>query len=121
MSHPCSDHPCDHCYQCDVLGICCASTVSTTVAPEATDTTLRDAINDPSSAQPDLKALIRQQAGQATSLRALIAQDAQRTQRSAQQQIPPRPLPALPAGPAPLTIRPPAQKEIPHVTARDQT
>ena len=26
MSHPCSDHPCDHCYQCDGLGVCCAST-----------------------------------------------------------------------------------------------
>lgn len=28
MTHPCADHyaTCDHCYQCDVLGICCAST-----------------------------------------------------------------------------------------------
>jgi hypothetical protein len=23
--HPCADHPCDHCYVCDVLGVCCAS------------------------------------------------------------------------------------------------
>lgn len=26
--HPCSSHPCDHCYLCDVVGICCM-TVST--------------------------------------------------------------------------------------------
>lgn len=23
--HPSSDHPCDHCYLCDVVGICCAT------------------------------------------------------------------------------------------------
>jgi hypothetical protein len=23
MSHPCDGHPCDHCYTCDVLGVCC--------------------------------------------------------------------------------------------------
>src|ERR1700729_4363551 len=21
--HPCTDHPCDHCYICDVVGVCC--------------------------------------------------------------------------------------------------
>ena len=21
--HPCADHPCDHCYLCDIVGICC--------------------------------------------------------------------------------------------------
>jgi hypothetical protein len=25
MSHPCDGHPCDHCYTCDVLGVCCAT------------------------------------------------------------------------------------------------
>lgn len=24
-SHPCADHSCDHCYLCDVVGVCCAS------------------------------------------------------------------------------------------------
>lgn len=23
MTHPCTDHPCDHCYLCDVVSICC--------------------------------------------------------------------------------------------------
>jgi hypothetical protein len=27
-THPCDDHPCDHCYLCDVVGVCC-----TTVTP----------------------------------------------------------------------------------------
>ncbi len=26
--HPCQGHPCDHCYLCDVVGVCCM-----TVAP----------------------------------------------------------------------------------------
>lgn len=25
MRHPCADHPCDHCYLCDVVGVCCAT------------------------------------------------------------------------------------------------
>jgi len=25
MTHPCDGHPCDHCYTCDVLGVCCAT------------------------------------------------------------------------------------------------
>jgi hypothetical protein len=24
-AHPCGNHPCDHCHQCDVLGVCCAA------------------------------------------------------------------------------------------------
>jgi len=23
VAHPCDGHPCDHCYTCDVLGVCC--------------------------------------------------------------------------------------------------
>ena len=23
MTHPCDGHPCDHCYLCDAVGICC--------------------------------------------------------------------------------------------------
>lgn len=34
MPHPCADHACDHCYTCDVLGICC-STGRVTSAPVA--------------------------------------------------------------------------------------
>jgi hypothetical protein len=25
MSHPCDGHACDHCYLCDVVGVCCAT------------------------------------------------------------------------------------------------
>lgn len=34
MTHPCADHiaTCDHCYSCDVLGICCCSTAGRTPA-----------------------------------------------------------------------------------------
>ena len=28
MSHPCDGHACDHCYRCDVLGVCCAAVPS---------------------------------------------------------------------------------------------
>lgn len=28
MTHPCEGHACDHCYCCDVVGVCC-----TTVSP----------------------------------------------------------------------------------------
>ena len=31
MTHPCDGHSCDHCYLCDVVGVCC-STVSTPAA-----------------------------------------------------------------------------------------
>jgi hypothetical protein len=29
MTHPCDGHRCDHCYLCDVVGVCCA-----TVSPD---------------------------------------------------------------------------------------
>lgn len=25
MSHPCEGHDCDHCYLCEVVGVCCAT------------------------------------------------------------------------------------------------
>lgn len=32
MTHPCAGHACDHCYTCDVLGICCATVPQNTGA-----------------------------------------------------------------------------------------
>jgi hypothetical protein len=42
MSHPCADHPCDHCYLCDVVGICCQTVAGT--APVAATTPAAPAI-----------------------------------------------------------------------------
>ncbi len=66
--HPCADHPCDHCYLCDVVGICCASVASGQPAArlEADD-----------RAQPEgLRAAIAQDAGTVPSLPELVRQDA---------------------------------------------
>jgi hypothetical protein len=46
MSHPCAGHSCDHCYVCDVLGICCASVPNGQVAQlEAEDQAQRDRLH----------------------------------------------------------------------------
>jgi hypothetical protein len=47
MTHPCEGHPCDHCYLCDVLGICCI-TVATGqhVPPQAKDIAQADTLHD---------------------------------------------------------------------------
>jgi len=65
--HPCAGHPCDHCFTCDVLGVCCASLSSGQRARlEADD-----------QAQPDrLRAAIAQDAGTVPNLPELVRQDA---------------------------------------------
>jgi hypothetical protein len=68
MSHPCAGHirQCDHCYSCDVLGICCA-TVS---APQ------RALLEASTPAQWDrLCARIAQEAGTTPALSDLIRQE----------------------------------------------
>lgn len=62
--HPCSGHPCDHCYLCDVLGICCL-TVPTTqppgvaaASPKVPDV-LHDAVVQDATAAPSLSQLVR--------------------------------------------------------------
>ena len=64
MTHPCADHmaDCDHCYTCDVLGVCCA-----TVAPgrarqseaQARSERLHEAIIVDAGTVPGLADLIR--------------------------------------------------------------
>lgn len=62
MSHPCDGHPCDHCYTCDVLGVCCA-----TVSPgqprqseaQARSERLHEAIIVEAGTVPSLVDLIR--------------------------------------------------------------
>lgn len=66
--HPCADHPCDHCYTCDVLGICC-STISSSqralfeTCGEIQRERLHDAINDETGPPPSLPELICREAG----------------------------------------------------------
>lgn len=65
MSHPCDGHPCDHCYQCDVEGVCC-QTVAARQAAQA------------SAARPDpLRAAIARDARVVPSLRELVRQEAE--------------------------------------------
>jgi hypothetical protein len=61
MSHPCDGHPCDHCYLCDVVGICCASVPSGTRQRTLTpDDKLHDAVVDSSGSVVSLAEQIRQ-------------------------------------------------------------
>lgn len=65
--HPCAGHACDHCYLCDVLGICCA-----TIPAEQ-----RAQLEAGRHAQPEaLHAAIVQEAGTAPSLSELVRLDA---------------------------------------------
>lgn len=62
MSHPCDGHPCDHCYLCDVVGICCMTVAGTApVAPAITDPdeALRQAIRIERRTVPSLADLVR--------------------------------------------------------------
>jgi hypothetical protein len=47
MTHPCDGHDCDHCYLCDVVGVCCATVLPPAAAASAScahDSRLHDAI-----------------------------------------------------------------------------
>lgn len=64
-THPCDGHPCDHCYLCDVVGICCA-TVPNHAAVDGccpdTAAQLRDALQDEATTTVSLTQLIRVEA-----------------------------------------------------------
>lgn len=97
--HPCDGHPCDHCYVCDVVGVCCA-----TISAE-----LRTQLE---AARPDpLHEAIKLDAGAVPGLRALVcceAEDRSRPERA-------RPaLVAAPSGDLPIND---AMKEAIHVHA----
>jgi hypothetical protein len=53
VSHPCEGHACDHCYLCDVRGICCGTVRATqaqAVAEVAEDAALRAAVAEDAAA-----------------------------------------------------------------------
>lgn len=93
MTHPCEGHSCDHCYLCDVVGVCCQ-----TVAPGQ-----QVPLNV-------LHAAILADAGRIPSFAELVRSEAQRHRPKL-----PVPSPSLPP-PAPTTpISCDQQKEAIHV------
>jgi hypothetical protein len=103
MSHPCSGHACDHCYLCDVVGICCAS-----VSVEVRARLMADA------QRPgyQLGLAIAAEAGGTISLRTLVRAEAQ--QRSLGEPLRRSRGLALPPGTTePLPIN--SAKEVQHV------
>ena len=44
MTHPCEGHACDHCYLCDVVGVCCAAVPEGVSVDSWSDDRLRDAV-----------------------------------------------------------------------------
>jgi hypothetical protein len=58
MTHPCADHSCDHCYWCDVVGICCMTIPAEQRAQLQADYRLRAAITNEAGTVPSLRGLV---------------------------------------------------------------
>lgn len=103
VSHPCAGHGCDHCYLCDVVGICCATGARATSA--STDCLHSQALRE---------ALV-QEAPTFSGLGELIRLEI------AAQQLPARRALGLPAGASPvgdvLSINTNLDQEAEHVLA----
>ena len=70
MSHPCDGHACDHCYLCDVVGICCATVpsaahTSSSLSDAQADAAVRSAVVDERDRLPSLSVLVRIEAARA--------------------------------------------------------
>ena len=68
MTHPCADHSCDHCYLCDVVGVCCM-----TISPDVRRQLETEHRTGPSDR---LHAAILQDAGIAPNLSELVRLEA---------------------------------------------
>ena len=80
MPHPCAGHmdTCDHCYLCDVVGVCCASVPSSALASSTGscqhDDSLHEAVVAERLTVVNLAALVRAEAlSSAASRLALLA------------------------------------------------
>jgi hypothetical protein len=65
MSHPCDDHPCDHCYRCDVLGECCLTVAARQAVQRPADIARSDGLHAAivqGAQAPTLPELVRQDA-----------------------------------------------------------
>jgi hypothetical protein len=70
MTYPCDGHPCDHCYLCDVVGVCCMTvTAGQRAKLEADDRAQRN--------RDSLHAAL-QEAGTVPTLRELVRLEARR-------------------------------------------
>jgi len=122
MTHPCLGHPCDRCYSCEVLGICCSTgRASTAQVADWPDDDLIDAFErDAHVGHPLLRAAALDQLkgaitdGPASDFPPLLRAQAQDEARRANTDQP-----ALPASTAPdLSISnatTPTKEETPHV------
>ena len=81
MPHPCAGHmdTCDHCYLCDVVGVCCATVPRSATASSSTDSCqhddrLHEAVVAERLMVINLAALVRAEALSSTAIRlALLA------------------------------------------------
>jgi hypothetical protein len=67
MSHPCDGHACDHCYLCDVVGVCCLTVATgrkTHDQSAVASNVLRAAIVADAETVPGLPELVRLEARQ---------------------------------------------------------
>jgi hypothetical protein len=99
MTHPCTDHTCDHCYLCDVVGVCCGSV---SVAQRAR---LEAEHRKPYTG---LAVTIAHEAGSIRSLGELVRADAARQGRGL---LANSSQPELPAAPTAATTPNPSRKE----------
>jgi hypothetical protein len=105
-THPCSDHfsSCDHCFACDVLGICCASLSAEQQARLEADVREQDS---------RLRDAIRLEAGTVPSLGELVRLDGALD-------FPTRQLSAFPSLPSSPLVLPPAAVEVPSTDSRKE-
>lgn len=93
MSHPCDGHPCDHCYLCDVVGICCMTVARTTPAASA--------VGHPDSDEPLRQAILAEQRKDKPGLPDLIRAEGSLAKQSSPLLLAaPQPVPPLPVNQA---------------------
>ena len=105
MPHPCAGHACDHCYVCDVVGVCCSSVSAQERAQ------LEAGHHQP---YDGLAVVVAREAGESPSLRELVRADA------GQQRLGPLPDASRPALPVALkagALLNQSRKEAVHVVA----
>ena len=135
MSHPCDGHPCDHCYLCDVVGICCMTVSHGATSPVTVpDRRLHDAIVEAAHSVPGLVQLIheapaepsiaqlvrdepaRHHVGELVKAEPIVPNVAGMVGDEAIKVIPAGPRSALPAGPPQLVdSTPKSSEEVLHV------
>jgi hypothetical protein len=97
--HPCDGHSCDHCYLCDVVGICCM-----TITPQQ-----REQLEaDDGTQRERLRTAIVLEAGAMPSLGELVRRDAERW----------RPAPLL-SSPSPFVLPRLAAEHIPNDSRKE--